>query len=450
MIPNCIDHSTEKISFAVPSHIGAHLSRVEILLKTSPKNALLTSNIKLTDSDGKSLRLLGFARILNDAGCRVTLVVSECSSTAVKGYSLIETKAPLRDILSYGFLKRLLHFFRQSIRLLSFYVKLLILGANYDIVVTSLVGPDTDSLLACILSKIWRVPFVYDYDDPSPELRIAFFGVGINDPRVKLSLLTRNILVQNASLVLTAADTVKHQLAESFRKTINVCVWYNLPDMNCILESKDKASLRQKLGLKPESFIVSYLGRVPSWGIEPLKNMLVSFAEDFKHDEEVLFLIIGGGGWEEYYRRTIQSLGLTDRMLITGLNPRQNALEYLMASNVSCIPFGSSLASSHIVPTKLFESMALGIPVLCVESTNYVRILGDDGIYFDGSRSDLSKKIQWCLVNQKKLDEISSSLKFRFLRDYSWEKNALVLENVFRSLLKDPAKQPNSVETLDC
>ena len=440
MIPNCIDHLTEKISCAVPSHTGAHLSRVEIMLKTSPKRALLTSNIKLTDSDGKSLRLLGFARLLHDAGCRVTLVVSECSSTAAKRYSLIETKAPLRDILLYGPLKRLLHFFRQSIRLLSFYAKLLILGANYDIVVTSLVGPDTDSLLVCILSKIWRVPFVYDYDDPSPELRIAFFGCSANDPRVRLSLFTRNILVKHATLVTTAADTVRHQIIEDSRKAKRVYVWYNLPRMDHIRVSEDKEFLRQKLGLEPNSFIVSYLGRVPSWGIEPLKKILVDFAENFRHDENVLFLIIGGGRWEEYYHKIIKNLRLTDRILITGMNPRQNALEYLMASNVSCIPFGSSLASSHIVPTKLFESMALGIPVLCVQSTNYVRILGDDGIYFDGSRSDLSKKIRWCLVNQKKLDKISSDLKLRFLREYTWEKRSLVLENVFRSLLQAPAK----------
>lgn len=414
--------------------------RVETILKNSIKKALLTSNINLTDSDGKSLRLLGLARLLHDAGCRVTLVVSECSSAAAKRYSIIETKAPLRDILLYGPLKRLFHYFRQSISLLSFYAKLLILGADYDIVVTSLVGPDTDSLLACMLSKIRRVPFVYDYDDPSPELRIAFFGVGINDPRVKLSLFTRNILIQNASLVLTAADTVRHQIIEGSKKTINVCVWYNLPEMDCVSVSEDKKYLRQKLGLDSESFIVSYLGRVPSWGIEPLRNMLVDFAEDLKHDENILFLIIGGGRWEEYYRRTIQSLRLTDRILITGMNPRQKALEYLMASNVSCIPFGSSLASSHIVPTKLFESMALGIPVLCVQSTNYVRILGDDGIYFDGSASDLSKKIRWCLMNQKKVEKISSDLKLRFVREYTWGKRSLVLENVFRSLLESLSK----------
>jgi len=410
--------------------------------QNSSHRALLTSNINLTDSDGKSLRLLGLARLLHDAGCRVTLVVSECSSTVAKRYSIIETKAPLRDIFAYGPLKKLFHYFRQSIRLLSFYAKLLIFGADYDIVVTSLVGPETDSLLACMLSKIRRVPFVYDYDDPSPELRIAFFGVGINDPRVRLSLFTRNILIQNSSLVLTAADTVRHQIIEGSKKTVNVRVWYNLPDMDCVSVSEDRKYLRQKLGLEPESFIVSYLGRVPSWGVEPLRNILINFAESLKHDENVLFLIIGGGRWEEYYCRTIQSLCVTDRILITGLNPRQKALEYLMASNVSCIPFGSSLASSHIVPTKLFESMALGIPILCVQSTNYVQILGHDGIYFDGSASDLSKKIRWCLLNQKRLERISSNLKLRFLHEYTLGKRSPILENVFKSLLETPSKKP--------
>lgn len=440
MIPNCIDHLTEKISCAVPSHTGAHLSRVEIMLKTSPKRALLTSNIKLTDSDGKSLRLLSLAKLVHDAGFKVTLIVSKCNSTEARKFSIIETKSPLRDTLLDSLLNKMLHYFRQSIGLLSFYAKLLILGADYSIVVSSLAGPETDSLFACMLSKIKKAPFVYDYDDPSPELRIAFFGCSANDPRVRLSLFTRNILVKHAALVITAADTVRHQIIEDSRKAKRVYVWYNLPRMDHIRVSEDKEFLRQKLGLEPNPFIVSYLGRVPSWGIEPLKKILVDFAENFRHDDTVLFVIIGGGRWEEYYRKIVKNLGLTDRILITGMKPRQNALEYLMASNVSCIPFGSSLASSHIAPTKLFEAMALGVPVLCPRSDNYVRILGGDGIYFDGSRSDLAKKIRWCLTNQAELLRISSDLKSRFQREYMWEKRSFVLENVLRSLLESPSK----------
>lgn len=404
-------------------------------MEAFPKRALFTSNIKLTDSDGKSLRILGLARLLSDSGCKVTLVVSECNSADARRYSVIESKAPLRDVLLYSPLRKMLHFFRQSIMLLSFYAKFLILGADYDIVVTSLVGPDTDSLLACLLSKIRRVPFVYDYDDPSPELRIAFFGASINDPRVRLSILTRNILMQNASLVLTASDSVRHQIVKVSSKTINVRVWYNLPDMNLVMVSQDKRHLRQKLGLEQKPLIVSYLGRIPSWGIEPVRKLLTVFAENFQGNENVIFLIIGGGRWEEDYRRMINRLRMNGRILITGMRSRHNALEYLVASDVSCIPFGTSLASSHIVPTKLFESMALGIPILCVQSANYVRILGNHGMYFDGSARDLTKKIQWCMTNQEKLDKISSDLKSKFLREYTWEERSRVLESAFRSLL---------------
>jgi len=417
------------------------------LLRKSSKKALLTSNINLTDSDGKSLRLLSLAKLLHDAGFKVTLVVSRCNSTEARKFSIIETNSPLRDTLLDNFLHKMLHYLKQSIELLSFYLKLITLGADYSVVVSSLAGAETDSLSACLLSKIKRIPFVYDYDDPSPELRIAFFGCNTNDPRVRLSLFTRNALVRNASLVITAADTVRHQIIKNSRKEKRVYVWYNLPRMDHIHVSEDKEFLKQKLGLKPNSFIVSYLGRIPSWGIAPLQKILVDFAKNFQSDENVLFLIIGGGRWEEHYGKIIKNLRLTDRILITGMRPRQNALEFLMTSNVSCVPFGSSLASGHIVPTKLFEAMALGVPVLCTRSANYVKILGDDGIYFDGSRSDLTKKIRWCSTNQTELLRISSELKSRFHRDYMWKKRSSILENLFKSLPEPPSKQRNSVKT---
>jgi glycosyltransferase involved in cell wall biosynthesis len=234
---------------------------------------------------------------------------------------------------------------------------------------------------------------------------------------------------------------VRYQIIEDSRKTKRVYVWYNLPRLNQIRVSEDKEYLRHKLGLEPNSFIICYLGRVPSWGIGPLKEILLDFGENFRQDEKVLFLIIGGGRWEEYYCKLIKNLRLTDRIIITGMRSRQNALEYLMASNVSCIPFSSSLASSHIVPTKLFEAMAMGVPVLCARSDNYVRILGRDGIYFDGSLGDFANKIRWCLTNQTKLFRISSNLKSIFQLEYTWEKRSFVLDNELRMLLEPPVNR---------
>lgn len=409
------------------------------VLMGSPKSALLTSNIKLTEYDGKSLRLLSLAEIAHKAGCKVTLIVDESNLRRAGKFQVIETKSPLRDTLGDDPLKKMRHSIKQLIGLLSFYAKLLLLRADYDIIASSLAGFEIDSMLACILSKIKRTPFVYDYDDPSPELRIAFYGCSANDPRVRLSRFTRNILIRNASLVLTASDSVRHQIVENFENA-KVRVWYNLPRMDGIRVTEDKQHLREKLGLKADSFVVSYLGRVPSWGIAPFADALKRFMEDFGPDENVLFLIIGGGKWEEHFCRIAKELGHAERLIITGMRQRQNALEYLMASDVSCIPFATSLASRHIVPTKLFEAMALGIPVLCSQSANYFKILGDDGIYFDGDTHGLTQKIRWCLANRKKLEKISYDLKSKFVHEYSWDKRSHAMENALRLLLQLPTE----------
>jgi glycosyltransferase involved in cell wall biosynthesis len=405
------------------------------------KKALLTSNIRLTDTNGKSLRLLSLAELLNSAGFEVTLIVSECDSIMARKFSIIETKTDLRNTLSDNLLEKVFHYTKQFIKLLSFYAKFLILKVNCDIIVSSLVGPEIDSLFACMLSKIKRTPFVYDYDDPSPEIRMFFYKCGANDPRVKLSILSRNILIRNASLILTSAETISRQIAENFRKTKRVYTWYNLPKTDDIYINidKNKNRLRRKLGLSTKSFIISYIGNVPNWGVETLRNILIDCAGNFKCDKNVLFLIIGGGPWEEYYRKLIKRLRLTDCILITGSIARRNALEYLMVSNVSFIPFGFNCASMHILPTKLFEAMALGVPILCARLPNLFQILGDDGIYFDDTH-DITKKIRWCIMNQEKLDKISTNLKSKFFSEYTWEKRCLSLVNVLRGLQDSSSK----------
>jgi len=402
--------------------------------KSFAKKALVTSNTRLTDTDGKSLRVLGLAELLTGAGFKTTLVVSECTSKKVRKFSTIETNTRLRNTLFDNILRKTFHFGRELISLSSFYAKLLIQGGNYDVVLSTLVGPEIDSFLACAFSKIKRTRFIYDYDDPSPEIRMVFYKRGKNDLRVKLSLFSRNMLVRNASLVLTSADTTKYQIRNEFRNTKRVIVWYNLPRTDDIYMHENKEHLRSKLGLSTKSFIASYLGNVPNWAVETLKNTLIHCIKSLTEDDNVLFLIIGGGIWEERYRKWIEKLHLTDRILVTGRQPRRSALEYLVASDVSLFPFELNSISMYIVPTKLFEAMALGIPVLCPRLPNFLQILGDEGIYFDDMH-DLAERIRWCMINPEKLDKISSNLKMKYLGDYSWEKRRLSIENSFREVL---------------
>lgn len=404
-------------------------------MKNAVKRALLTSNTNLTDTDGKSLRVLSIAELLNKTGFDVTLLVSECNSSKAKDFSVIETKSHVRNTLSDSFMKKVLHFSRQFIVLISFYAKLLVSGENYDVIGSTLVGPEIDSLFASILSKIKKVPFVYDYDDPSPEIRELFYGQGKNDLRVKLSSFSRNIMVRSADLVLASADTTKRQLLRYSRTATKVCVFYNLPKITDLGVHANKNVLRKKLGLSSKFFIVSYLGNLPNWSIEEIKNTLLCCAKNLEPDPHAVFVIIGGGEWEQYYQKEFEEMGLADHILITGRQPRQVALDYFVASDVSMIPFKLNNVTMNIVPTKLFEAMALGIPVLCTKSSNYLKILGDDGIYFDGSCSGLTEKIKYCMMNPEKLGELSSNLKSKFASEYNLEKTHLSLGKVLSKLL---------------
>jgi glycosyltransferase involved in cell wall biosynthesis len=390
--------------------------------------ALLTANVRLTDTDGKSIRILNLAELFNKLGFAVTLVVSECVSTKAGKFTVIETKTPLNDTAPNNILKKIFYHINQMIMLFGFYMKLAVLRTNYDVIISEQVGPEINALFAYIFSKIRKVPFVYDYDDPTIELGMLFYNCSMYDLRLLHTLISKKILLRNANLVLTASESIKRRILEDVGKNKRVYVFYNSPRMDDIYVNEDRNRLREKLGLNMNSFIVSYLGNPPLWGIDTCIQILVNCAKAFGYDEKVLFLIIGGGKWEEYYHKIIENSQLTDRIIITGRKTRESALEYFAASDVCCFPFEPNCASVHMAPTKLFEAMALGIPILCPRLPNLVQILGDDGIYFD-EVSDLIKKIRWCLTNQEKLNKIASNLKFRYLHEYAWERITLRLKD---------------------
>ena len=407
------------------------------------KNALVTSNTNLTDTDGKSLRILNLAEILAMAGFSVSLVVSKCNSSKARKFSVIETQSNLRNTLRESMQKRVIGFFGQMVALFSFYAKLIFQDKKFDIVVTTLYGAEINSLFACVFSKIRRVPFVYDYDDPSPEIRMLFYGISKNDPRVRLSTFTRDVLVRNSALILAASNTIRSQILKSsgsLKRISNVHILYNTLRTSEIHNMANKENLRKKLGLSQDSFIVCYHGTVPNWYILTLKNSLLHCVSTLKNDKRILFIIVGGGSmvggmkWETYYKQIFGRLGLSNRIIFTGNVPRQTALEYLAASDLSFQPFPPNCVTKHIVPTKMFEAMAFGIPIVCANLPNYFQILGDSAIFFDGSDYDLAERIHWCSQHEETLERVSLNLKKEFVLKYSWDRNHLFVETLFKNL----------------
>ncbi len=136
-------------------------------------------------------------------------------------------------------------------------------------------------------------------------------------------------------------------------------------------------ALRAALGLQ-DRLVIGYVGTVALHN-HPVDLLLAAFARIARYRSDVALLVIGGGEDLQLIRDQAIALGLADRVLFTGQVPLRAVPTYLALVDVSVDPVRDDVVARARAPLKLFESMALGIPVVTGD-------VGDRARYLDGGQ----------------------------------------------------------------
>jgi len=120
--------------------------------------------------------------------------------------------------------------------------------------------------------------------------------------------------------------------------------------------------LRQALGLEGRR-VVAYVGTLALQN-HPVDLLLDAFALVAQQLPDVVLLLIGGGEDLLLLRQRVCIQGLQDRVYFTGHIDHESVRSYLALAEVSVDPVYDNVAARARSPLKLFESMALGVPVV--------------------------------------------------------------------------------------
>jgi L-malate glycosyltransferase len=122
---------------------------------------------------------------------------------------------------------------------------------------------------------------------------------------------------------------------------------------------------------------------------------LLDACAEVSRDRELTLLLVGDFADRErsYWEREVENSGISDRVIITGMLERTQALAYLPYMNVFAVP---SLHDG--CPNALLEAMMAGCPVVGTNVDAIGEILedGQDSLVVQpGSASELAEAIRW-------------------------------------------------------
>jgi glycosyltransferase involved in cell wall biosynthesis len=213
------------------------------------------------------------------------------------------------------------------------------------------------------LAERLGVPLVLEYNGSEVWAKRNW---GQGEPQLAERLVALEAAnLRAASLVVVVSDVLRDQILEMGITGERVLVNPNGVDAERCGQYReiDAATWRRRLGLN-EALTVGFVGTFGLWhGVNVLPQMIEELARTVP---EVRWLLIGGGLLHDNVRREIEKRGLSERVTLTGVVPRERALELLAASDVCVSPHVPNPDGSRFFgsPTKLFEYMGLAKPIV--------------------------------------------------------------------------------------
>ena len=286
-------------------------------------------------------------------------------------------------------------FFKRILGYMTFFPGSTVAGLfvrNVDVVVGT--SPQIFSPLAAgIVSFFKRTPWVFEIRDILSESLLATNLVK-NKFLLKLVRFFEIFLYKRATAIIVVTNSFKRILINQGIQQKKIHVITNGVDLEKFKPIAKDKSLIESLSIK-NLFIAGYIGTHGlSHGLDSILYAAELIQNKYKN-HNIKILLLGDGSNKESLLKLSNKLGLKN-VLFLDLVPRHKIHLYWSILDISIIHLKKTNLFDAFIPSKMFEAMGMGIPLLhCVS----------------GESADIVKSNNLgCIVESENSDEIAKSL----------------------------------------
>jgi glycosyltransferase involved in cell wall biosynthesis len=281
------------------------------------------------------------------------------------------------------------------------------------------------------LARRKHVPFVLEIRDLWPASIVAVGampGGRLIDTLERLELF----LYRQAEAVVVVTEAFRSDITRRGIPPGKLHVVPNGADLSwCAPVPRDPAFLREH-GLQNE-LVVGYIG---THGMAHALERVLDAAELLRDAPQISFFFAGGGAERTALAASVRARNLTNVKLIPR-QPKAHMSLLWSACDLALIPLRNTPVFSTVIPSKLFEAMAHGVPVVMSlpdgEATALVRDTGCGINLPPEDPTALAQVLRDLLASRQKLADMSSralAAAPRFSREKQAERMLEVLAGV--------------------
>ena len=326
--------------------------------------------------------------------CEVSVLCGR-PNFAAKGTSYKKRGSQLRNNVN---IRRTSHtmfdksnFFGRAINFVSFCISAFfstLFGPRPDVIVCQ-TDPPLSAIATCLVAFIRRTKFVCYLQDIYPDI-----AVECGKLREGLAVKAlRKLLVWcycRADKIVVVSNDMRVWLCDHGVDQSKVAVIQNWVDVETVRPIKKDNPFRSD-HLLDGKFVVMYSGNV---GQTQRFEVILDAADRLKHDERVVFMIVGAGVKLNAVKTEAEGRKL-DNVRFLGYQPKDRLAESLSAADMQLVMLDQRM-TQLMMPSKLYSALASGTPVLGIGDcqSHLAEIVIDNGCGWFFNETQLDELVE--------------------------------------------------------
>ena len=278
-------------------------------------------------------------------------------------------------------------------------------------------------VLTALLPRLFGAKVILDIHDVMPEIYMTKFRVPASHWKIRLIKFMEVMSTRLAHKVLTAEHPKGELLVEHGVPRDKVQVLLNLPDDSLFVPQFILADqeLRRPATDPGCAFRLIYHGTLAHrLGLDNAVGALDLIRDEIPGATLQMF---GDGDHLPDLHKQVEASGLQKRVWFSdGYKPIEEVIPAIKAAHLAVIPTRHEISTDFMLPTKLLEYLAFGIPAVFTPTKTVKHYFGEDHPLYihDPTPEETARKIRWVRENYAEAKKLAAELQERWYSRYYW------------------------------
>jgi glycosyltransferase involved in cell wall biosynthesis len=289
--------------------------------------------------------------------------------------------------------------------------------------------------MAATVTGISRnIPFIMEVRDLWPAIFVEL-GVLKNPFIIRMLEMLEMALYHKATRVISVTESFRRNLIKRGVSASKVVTIPNGADTDYWQPAERSSHLKCQLGLD-NHFIVLYIG---AHGISHALGRILDVAERLRNNQNIHFLFVGEGAEKDQLIRRAQQARLENVDFLKPVD-RKGVREFYAMADVCLVPLRDIPLFETFIPSKMFEIMAMGRPIigsLRGEGADIIRQSGAGIVVEPEDLEGIVQAILYLFRNRKKGQSMGENGRHFVCKNYSRDSLAKKYAQVINEAIRD-------------